>query len=161
MGMMYCMRLATDEEISELLAGPDEIEEWLFDDDVTPDAELDKAWHGIHFLLTGSQQEGEEPYCFLLSGGQTIGDIDVGYGPARALTSAQIKSFQEALAKIDLSDLRSRFDQLEFNKNEIYPGNWKQQGEEDFAYILTNFQTLREFLHSAVKKTFGAVVWLQ
>lgn len=162
MSMMYCLRLATDKEVSELLANPDTIEEWLFDDEVEPDAELGKSWHGIHFLLTGSQWQGDEPYCFLLAGGQSIGDIDVGYGPARALTSDQIKSFEEALMKIDDDDFRARYNKEELTKNEIYPKGWKHGNDDDnFAFLSSNFQTLKEFLQAAAKKSYGAVVWLQ
>lgn len=55
------------------------------------DANLDKAWHGIHFLLTGSTWEGEKPLNFLISGGETIGEIEVGYGPARSIKSVDVK----------------------------------------------------------------------
>src|SRR5687768_15824950 len=28
--------------------------------------DLDKAWHGLHFLFTGTEWEGDEPACFLV-----------------------------------------------------------------------------------------------
>ena len=28
--------------------------------------DIDKAWHGLHFLLTGTADEGDEPACFLV-----------------------------------------------------------------------------------------------
>ena len=36
-------------------------------------ADLDKAWHGIHFLLTEGE-EGTAPLDFLIEGGDDIGD---------------------------------------------------------------------------------------
>jgi len=53
--------------------------------------DLDKAWGGLHFLLTGTAWEGEPPHSFLLDG-DTVGDIDVGYGPARVHRSAALPS---------------------------------------------------------------------
>src|SRR5438270_9992408 len=42
--------------------------------------DVDKAWHGIHFLLTDSDWEGEGPLAFILHGGREINE-DLGYGP--------------------------------------------------------------------------------
>ena len=63
---------------------------------------LDKSWHGIHFLLTGSAEGVRPPVDFILMGGREIGDLDLGYGPARAFTSAETK--QIAFDARDLSD---------------------------------------------------------
>src|SRR5687768_13192892 len=38
--------------------------------------DLDKAWHGLHFLFTGTAWEGAPPECFLVSGGTEIGQVD-------------------------------------------------------------------------------------
>jgi Domain of unknown function (DUF1877) len=53
------------------------------------EADLDKAWHGIHYLLTGTAWEGEPPLDFLVRGGRTVGTIEVGYSPARVLTAEE------------------------------------------------------------------------
>ena len=37
---------------------------------------LHKAWHAIHFLLTGSADEAPLPEGYLLDGGQELGDAD-------------------------------------------------------------------------------------
>ena len=162
MSMMYCLRLAKDDEISSFLKDPESIEDWLFNDDDEPDAELDKAWHGIHFILTGSQWEGDEPNCFLLAGGSSIGDLDVGYGPARALTSAQVKEFSAAISNLGKDDFKNRFDKNAFDKNEIYPQGWESaKDEESIDFLYSNFVTLKEFLESAKTKSCGAIVWLQ
>lgn len=47
--------------------------------------DLEKAWHGLQFLFTGTAWEGDEPACYLVRGGLEVGKVDVGYGPARAL----------------------------------------------------------------------------
>jgi hypothetical protein len=31
---------------------------------------LEKSWHGLHYLLTGSARGGKEPLCFLDQGGR-------------------------------------------------------------------------------------------
>src|SRR5574339_1168659 len=34
--------------------------------------DLDKAWQPLHFLLTGTAWEGEEPACYLVRGGEEL-----------------------------------------------------------------------------------------
>ena len=46
--------------------------------------DLDKSWHGIHYLFTGKADESGTPLEFLVAGGASVGDEDVGYGPPRA-----------------------------------------------------------------------------
>ena len=87
MSMICNLRQVEAAEIDNLLAHPEHVGDVLDSNEAGPGGELDldKAWHGIHFLLTGSAWEGEEPLCYLLAGGQEVGDEDVGYGPARVL----------------------------------------------------------------------------
>jgi hypothetical protein len=59
---MICVLQQTDEsEIKRFLTNPDGIADFLYDDKdeetevvSRPEIDLDKAWHGIHFLLTRS-----------------------------------------------------------------------------------------------------------
>ena len=164
MSMMYCLRLATPEELNTLVNEPDMVEEWLFDTEETPaDAELGKSWHGIHFLLTGSEYEGEKPYCYLLSESQEIGE-DLGYGPARILTSEQANEFSACLENIDEADFKSRYDRhkQDMDKKDIYPGGWQSGNDsENFDFLFSNLTTLKEFLKKASDSKYGAVLWLE
>src|SRR3712207_3831611 len=103
MSMICNLRQVEEAEIEELLANPEHIGDFLYGDvddeheyeDIEREGEidLDKAWHGIHFLLTGTAWEGQEPLCYLLVGGEYIGDEDVGYGPARVLRPHEVADF--------------------------------------------------------------------
>jgi hypothetical protein len=63
--------------------------------------DLDKAWHTLHFLFTGSAWDGEFPHGFLVSCGRPVGDVDVGYGPARGFTSAEVAQISAYLGSLD------------------------------------------------------------
>src|SRR5688572_3319747 len=52
---------------------------------------LEKSWHGLHYLFTGTAWEGELPGSFLLKGGEDIGDEDSEWGLVRALSPAQVR----------------------------------------------------------------------
>jgi Domain of unknown function (DUF1877) len=122
--------------------------------------DLDKAWHGIHYLLTGTAWEGVAPLNFLVAGGRSVGDIDVGYGPARVLSAAETRAAHEALTQLSDDELRGRFDPAAMTKKDIYPEIWDRPPEEDdtLGYLLEYVRTLREFLAQAVEQRQGLVV---
>lgn len=123
--------------------------------------DIDKAWHGLHYLFTGTADGGAPPLDFLLTGGTPVGDIDVGYGPARALTSAATRAAHEALARLDEAALRARFDAKAMTRLDIYPEIWESDDEEDaLAYLVDNAATLRAFLADAVRADHGLLIHL-
>jgi Domain of unknown function (DUF1877) len=77
MGMILALREVDENQINDLLAEPASIPEFL--EAETGEIDLDNAWHGIHYLLTGTSYEGQEPLCHLLLGCTSIGDEDIGY----------------------------------------------------------------------------------
>lgn len=116
MSMICILRQTEEAEIKRFLLNPDGIGDFLCGDEEAemeerPEGEidLDKAWHGIHFLLTGSAWEGAEPLCYLVTGGHQLGDEDIGYGPARALLPHEVAAFDAALSQVTVDDLRQRF----------------------------------------------------
>lgn len=124
--------------------------------------DLDKAWHGIHFLLTGTAWEGEPPLNFLMHGGTVIGEVEVGYGPARGMTAAEVKVVAGALAGIDEAFMRARFDPVQMTQLGIYPGIWDRDPAEDdsFGYCMEYFGALRAFVMRAAERGAGLVISL-
>src|SRR6266568_6952562 len=112
MEMIGNLRPASDAQIQQLLARPTDVTRFLYGAgaDGRERVVLNKAWHAIHFVLTGSRLGGDEPLNFLVSEGTPIGEVDVGYGPARVLTSAQVGALAGALAAVDPEDVARRVD---------------------------------------------------
>src|SRR5262245_57645293 len=69
MGMICRIREVLEGDLDRL-AGPREQARDLFRCDHLsgPVLSLEKAWHGLHYLLTGSPWKGAEPLCFLVRG---------------------------------------------------------------------------------------------
>lgn len=139
---------------------PPELE---FADGEVSDTDLDKAWHGIHFLLTGSDWEGDPPLNFLVAGGTPVGDIDVGYGPARVFRSNEVAEIYKALGNLQEDDLRQRFQPDVMTKKDIYPTIWDRNPKDDdsLGYLLEYFAKLKKFVSDAADKGLGIVVTLQ
>ncbi|HEG43813.1 MAG TPA: DUF1877 family protein [Phycisphaerales bacterium] len=124
--------------------------------------ELDKAWHGIHFLLTGSALEDNEPLNFLVMGGEDTVGCDIGYGPGRMFTSAQVKQIDGALQDISKEEFESRFDPDKMMELDIYPNIWDRPKEEDDSldYISVSFVEMKQFIRNIAEKNMGMLVVL-
>lgn len=124
--------------------------------------DLDKAWHGIHFMLTGTAWEGVPPLNFLMQGGTMIGEVEVGYGPARGMTAAEVKAVAGELAGIDEAFMRARFDPAQMTQLDIYPGIWDRDPAEDdsFGYCMEYFGELRTFVTRAAERGAGLIISL-
>lgn len=170
MSMIGNFRLVEAQELERLLAEPEAIENLLCADDDeagdgAPDStqlDIDKAWHGLHFLFTGTAWEGKPPLNFIAGGGQEVGDVDVGYGPARAFTSAEVKEISAALTGLSTADLRKRFDPAKMMKLQIYPEIWDRDAADDdtLAYLLEYFEQLKAFLAHGAERNFALLVYL-
>ena len=118
------------------------------------DTDVDKAWHGIHYLLTKTDWGGEFPLNFLVDGGATVGDIEVGVGPARAFRAAEVEAIDRALRGIDEATLRARFDPAEMQALDIYPDAiWRN--EDALDYCIEYFGTLKDFIARAAERRLG------
>ena len=109
--MIGNFRMSTDDEIRSLLANPDQIAAVLYPEDesgtdATAEFDVDKAWHAIHFLLCGQPWESKPPLNFIVSGGTPVGDVDVGYGPARVFSSSELSEIVGALESISAAELK-------------------------------------------------------
>ena len=169
MGMILCLRTVSDDTLDHLLDEPEAIIA-LLDDEVVEDdgnisdegisADLDKAWHAIHYLLTGTAWEGQGPEAFLLAGGKTIGEVDVGYGPARGFSARDTREIAAALDQLPHEFLATRFDGATLDAAEIYPEIWARDGNEGLAYITEYYDSLRSFVATAVRKKMGMLVFI-
>jgi hypothetical protein len=120
---------------------------------------IEKAWHGLHFLFTGTADNGQEPGCFLLSGGEEIGDEDVG--PARVLRPDQVAQFATFLAELTDDELLRRYNPTRMSALEIYPEIWMRPeapGESGFDYLLESFETLRDFVKTTSARGESLIV---
>jgi hypothetical protein len=121
--------------------------------------DIDKAWHGIHFLLNGEPWGETAPGLgFIVVGGSEIGE-DAGYGPVRGFSSPEVKLIHRALETIDGTTLVERFDAEGFERNEVYPsGDWKDV--QDLGYWSGYFDELKAFIGTAAEKNQALLVWL-
>ncbi|UOQ53221.1 YfbM family protein [Hymenobacter cellulosivorans] len=164
MGMIMILRKVSEPQLQQLLAEPDLILDLV--DELAPagqELDLDKAWHGLHFMLTGSGWEGPEELAYLMDGGQVIGNEEehsVGLGPARGLTNAEVSQFAAALGRLSESEFRLRYDSAAMDELEIYPVGWskEEKPEETVDWLVTSFNELKQFVGDAAIAKQGLLV---
>mgnify|MGYP002867715070 CR=1 FL=1 len=164
MGMVGCFAAVGQETLRELKDNPEKNEEYLYPNDGEDEPpnylDVDKAWHGIHFMLTGSAEGGEEPLSLAILGGEEVGE-DMGYGPARLLTPQQVKVISAALTTLREQDFRSRFAPHEIAAAGVYPEViWVRDGQEALDYVVENYRELVKFYADAAARGDGAILWL-
>lgn len=137
----FVLRLlgVTTQRVSETAI--DESANELINDD---ELDLDKVWDRLHFLLTGTFDDGPEPACFLVAGGEEIGNEDVG--TARVLRPDQVSQFATFLAELSDDELARRYNPTRMTALGIYSKRRPAPGEEEFEILLEAFKDLRDFV---------------
>ena len=140
-------------QLESLIADPSNVDAVIYpeDEESNDGIDIDKAWHGIHFLLSGDAWGGEPPLANVVLGGTEVGD-DVGYGPARYLTADEVRAAANALQDITPDVLRSRYVATALSENEIYPEIWDDPDDDAIEYLVTWYQILRDYYIDAAAK---------
>jgi hypothetical protein len=164
MGMVGCFAGVSPETLLKLKSNPENIEAYLYPNDGEDEPpnyiDLDKAWHGIHFMLTGSADGGDEPLSLAVLGGEEVGE-DMGYGPARLLTPDQVQAVSAALSALDEESFRCRFAPQKMEAAGIYPDViWVRDGQEALDYVMEYYRQLVTFYADTAARGDGAILWL-
>jgi len=151
----------SSEELTALIADPTGVESFIYpeDEERENNIDIDKAWHGIHYLLSGDAWGGEPPLANVVLGGTAIGD-DVGYGPAKYLTAGEVQATADALNEITPDSLRSRYIASDLIKNEIYPDIWDDPEDDAVGYLASWYEALRDYYIDAANKRNAMLKYL-
>lgn len=124
--------------------------------------DLDKTWHVLHFLFTGTAWEGEFPANFLVSSGQPVGEEDVGYGPARSFSPAEVREIHTFLQNLNPTDLRSRMNPKEMEALQIYPSVWRADTvvDDEWPYFAGGLESATEFVSETVRQGKAMLVYI-
>ena len=164
MGMiMYLLRISK-QELESYIDKPELFLENRVDDAYSMD--IDKAWGGILYLLTGKafasgspEDEVDSLNRIFFSAQFFDEDMDVGYGPAHYLTPEQVAGIHRKIASLTEADLKARYDTEAMNEEEkLYPSlDWN---EEIFEYLYSHFQALQSFFATAASRGEAIVTFL-
>jgi len=164
MGMiMYLLRISK-QELESYIDKPDLFLENRVDDAYSMD--IDKAWGGILYLLTGkafasgsTEDEIDSLNRIFFSAQFFDEDMDVGYGPAHYLTPEQVAGINLKIASLTEAELKAHYDPEAMNKEKkLYPSlDWN---EKIFDYLYFHFQALQSFFATAASRGEAIVTYL-
>jgi hypothetical protein len=156
------------EELDSYLEDSSLLENRVYNEEIGEDPcllDIDKAWDGIIYLLTGkgsmktdySDKNGLHGIIF---SGQIIDeDQDLGYGPAHYLTPPQVSGINDILSKESRDSLFSRFNPSGLTAQEVYPVIW-DEGNEAFEYLYIHFVELQNFYSQAAKENQAIITFI-
>lgn len=110
--------------------------------------DMDKAWHGWHWLLTGTVYDTTSVLGQTLLGGSEVGE-DLGYGPARVLSPAGVQAVANALEQFDASSATAAYNPQAMDDAGIYPTVWTRDGDEGLKWLLHYLPMLKTFYRNA------------
>ncbi len=115
---------------------------------------LDKTWHALHFLLSGTAVEGSDPTQFLLSGAQIAETSD----HCKLHPHAAVEAFSRVLDAVDDTELLGRLDRRRMGELDIYPGHWGEDEAFDRAFLLQHLTPLRAFIARHAREGHAVLV---
>jgi hypothetical protein len=120
---------------------------------------LGEYWHGIHYLMCGEVWNGNFPEAFLIDGGSYVGDVDVGYGPARVFESCEVKKITQTVVNKQAADLAKNFNANRMLDDDIYPQIW--DGDDNaLEACLNRFKAMQHFMRHVAENDLGLVLYL-
>jgi hypothetical protein len=147
-----------DSSLLEKRVYPEEVEEG-YDDEYQID--LDKAWDGVYFCLSGygtaNANKVPQPLCWIISADNIIDEEqDLGYGYAIYSTVEQVMQVAAYLEKVSDDDFIAGFDAKKMAAADLYPSIW-DEGEEVKDYLIYYYKLLKEFYLKAAKEDMAVI----
>ncbi|MFN4195554.1 MAG: DUF1877 family protein [Thermosynechococcus sp.] len=101
-----------------------------------PSCILETAWHGLHWLFTGTADGGDEPWCYLLKGGTEMTIEDMVDSVPRFLDRHQVDAWHQALQSVTETPLAQHFDLGARAAAHLYPSSlWSDSGQESWQLL--------------------------
>jgi hypothetical protein len=162
MGMIVCLLAVSAEELNTILEDSAQLET-IIDEEQERLNDIDKAWEGIIYLLSGhglSADSGpvEDLSRVVFSGQVVHEEQDLGMGPAHYLNPGQVAQAAKDLAQLNEGQLRSRYDADAMMKAGVYPEIWNN--DESLEYLLENIEVLKAVYKSAAADGNSIITFL-
>lgn len=117
--------------------------------------DLQKSWHVLHYLFTGSAYDTTSPGAALLSG-EELGD-DLGYGPVRLHREEATAKFARFLQGEDIESLLTQINITEMAEADLYSVGDEAGVREEVGYY---FPLLKDYVVRVAQKRGGLLIWL-
>jgi hypothetical protein len=142
-------------DVAALERDPDLGAIWMADHEPV---DIGTAWHGLHFLLTGSAWGGSPPLRDAVLGGVPLGD-PTSYEPVRFVSVDQVKAVAEALPPAE--QLVPRFTHKAMRQAELYPDTAWDDPEALSGFLLPAYAELCDVFCQAAAARHALLIALE
>jgi len=157
MGMVMELLRVTPDELAELSGDAEAFYDFL--STAQDDAEnqrwrmgyLDKSWGIIHYLLTGTAWEGDEPASLLLLNDPLFDSDDITEMTPGLIAPEEVQAFADHLDGVDDATLHARFDVPAMAAADVYLMEDADRVDRDemLDYTFTFVPVLRQYMREA------------
>ena len=128
------------------------------EDDTSGDVlDLDKQWHVVHAVLTGTAWDTDGPCGRAVLGGSEFGN-DLGYGPARFLAAAEVAEVADELDNVAAAGFDEAIDAEVLAELDVYPSGIPWDEPEERRYLVESCEELRAFYRRAATAGHAMVI---
>jgi hypothetical protein len=161
MSMIHQMVSLTKEQLDELLTRPETVEDFIErQSERTDECSLYKSWHLMHFLLNGDPWRGEIPLGWAVFGGEQLGTVDVGYGPARYLLPKEVQTLVSELRLLPTDELFDAYDPAAMRAAKLYCAPDESQDASKCESLREYYERMVRFYGGVAEAGFGVLTWL-
>ncbi len=161
MGMICKVFIVTPQTATQLVANPADLNDVLASLDSTDHVlSLEKSWHGLHFVLTGTAWQGSPPLNILAGGGTAIGSEDLDFVPARMLDPSGVSELHAALSAFSQEDFMRNFDPVALSEANVYPTIWDEPPASLIAEYNLYLNALKAHVQRAAEAGQALLVFL-
>jgi len=158
MGMIQSYLRVDNETLNTIIEDSRRLEDLVFKQDNTNNEnflDLDKAWEGVFFIITGQSfadaaLEGGPLLGILMGPTEIDPDQDMGYGPATYTTAEQTRDIYNAIKDLTKEELSENYEPGRMTEEGIYPDIWEDD-ENALEYLLDYFDDLKNFYKKAAE----------
>lgn len=151
MGIVVSFNRVSDAELARVVAEPESYWEVVDSHDraTEPHGYLDKAWHGLSYLLSRSGTGID-----LFMGGDPIENTE----GLTAWSAQLVRETAETLRGTPFATLAAHYDPALLEAAAIYPNIWTAEGDEALDYLREYFDVLVKFFDAAADAESAAVM---
>jgi hypothetical protein len=163
MGMIANLLRVTAAELEAYKDNSVLLQDRIYRDEAPDDpamVDIDKAWDGIVYLLTGqnSSASGHPLARIIFSGRLVDANQDLGYGPAHYLNPEEVVAIHRQIATISVNELAEKFNAEEMKIIGVYPNAWDHDDIVD--YLTEYFETVQEVYALAAERGEAIITFI-
>ncbi|MBP1996712.1 YfbM family protein [Paenibacillus eucommiae] len=157
MGMIGLYKAVPEHLVKKLAAGDLTVEELIsFSGE---ELDIDKAWQGIHYVLTGKIMGGDQPLGnvvpMLDDQGMDLHDFGAFY-----LYPEQVKAAIEAISEYSQEQFSAKFEQNNPIQEQVYPVGSDEDYQEFLDYLYQYFTAIQSFYRSIAAAGNGVIFYI-